>query len=147
MFSVLHRKVGSVFILSKTIISDFWTQSALTALHCAVYYVGHIFVCLVQHAVQASPVGEVVMVQTQIFLLVFVHITSAPNSSSNLVNNDRIANYGPALWVSSEDPSYRSVVQDFYFLSSSPHWLSSPVSKIVSARYGHRVGGCLRTGP
>ena len=41
MFSGLHRKVGIVFILSKAIISDFWTQSALThtalcctALHC-----------------------------------------------------------------------------------------------------------------
>ena len=30
MFSVLHRKVGSVFTLSKTIISNFWTPSALT---------------------------------------------------------------------------------------------------------------------
>ena len=30
MFSVLHRKVGIVFSLSKTIISDFWTQSDLT---------------------------------------------------------------------------------------------------------------------
>ena len=30
MFFVLHRKVGIVFTLSKTIISDFWTQSALT---------------------------------------------------------------------------------------------------------------------
>ena len=35
MFSELLRKVGFVFILRKTIISDFWTQSALTntALH------------------------------------------------------------------------------------------------------------------
>ena len=30
MFLVLHRKVGIVFTLRKTIISDFWTQSALT---------------------------------------------------------------------------------------------------------------------
>ena len=30
MFSRLHRKVRIVFTLSKTIISDFWTQSALT---------------------------------------------------------------------------------------------------------------------
>ena len=37
MFLVLHRKVGIVFTLSKTIISDFWTQSTLThtALHTA----------------------------------------------------------------------------------------------------------------
>ena len=35
MFLVLHRKVGLVFTLSKTIISDFWTQSALT--YTAVY--------------------------------------------------------------------------------------------------------------
>ena len=34
MFLVWHRKVGVVFTLSKTIISDFWTQSALT--HTAV---------------------------------------------------------------------------------------------------------------
>ena len=34
MFSGLHWKVGIVFTLSKTIISDFWTQSALT--HTAV---------------------------------------------------------------------------------------------------------------
>ena len=30
MFSVLHMKVGIVFTWSKTIISDFWTQSSLT---------------------------------------------------------------------------------------------------------------------
>ena len=30
VFSVLHRKVGIVLILNKTIVSDFWTQSALT---------------------------------------------------------------------------------------------------------------------
>ena len=30
MFSGLHRKVAIVFTLSKIIISDFWTQSALT---------------------------------------------------------------------------------------------------------------------
>ena len=30
MFWVLHRKVGIVFTLSKTISFDFWTQSALT---------------------------------------------------------------------------------------------------------------------
>ena len=30
MFSGLHRKVAVVFTLSKTIIYDFWTQSALT---------------------------------------------------------------------------------------------------------------------
>ena len=30
MFSRLHTKVGIVFTLSKTIISDLWTQSALT---------------------------------------------------------------------------------------------------------------------
>ena len=35
MFLVIYRKVRSVFTLSKTIISDFWTQSALT--HTAVY--------------------------------------------------------------------------------------------------------------
>ena len=30
MFLVLHKKVGSVPTLGKTIISDFWTPSALT---------------------------------------------------------------------------------------------------------------------
>ena len=38
MFSGLDRKVGRVFTLSKTIISDFWTQSALT--HTAVASTG-----------------------------------------------------------------------------------------------------------
>ena len=41
MFSGLHRKVVIVFTLSKTIISYFWTQSALT----------HTAVCSVQCAV------------------------------------------------------------------------------------------------
>ena len=37
MFSVLNRKVETIFTLSKTIISDFWTPSTLThtALHCS----------------------------------------------------------------------------------------------------------------
>ena len=30
MFLVLHRKVGSISTLSKTLISDFWTPSTLT---------------------------------------------------------------------------------------------------------------------
>ena len=37
MFSGLYRKVGIVFTLSKTIISDFWTQAALT--HTALLYI------------------------------------------------------------------------------------------------------------
>ena len=36
MFLVFHRKVGTIFTLNKTTISDFWSQSTLThnALHC-----------------------------------------------------------------------------------------------------------------
>ena len=46
MFLVLHRKVGIVFNLSISILSDFWTQSTLT--HTALAVLKH-FTAVLQH--------------------------------------------------------------------------------------------------
>ena len=62
MFSGLHRKVGIVFTLSKTIISDFWTQSALT--HTALLRPKNICVCQFCARSPPGPVSSVTTVNT-----------------------------------------------------------------------------------